>query len=232
MSTRDMFILKQVFFLALAGSHRRRRSACCRPSGVRRVALAGCAIALVLTALTLVAGVRDQGRAALDRVAGLVAAAERVPQAVLRRGRRVADRGGPARPALPRHAPRVRRFRRDRAAAEIAAGHRHACRRHRRVLHPAFRRRAEPRLFSAWGLAASASPAWPPTSCLRACAQPGDALPQSGRRATTIQVNRALEAFGNGGLLGRGPGEGMVQGHPARTPMPISSSPSPARNSA
>ena len=41
------------------------------PQGVRRLALVGCVIALALTALTLVHGRGDQGRAALDRLPGL-----------------------------------------------------------------------------------------------------------------------------------------------------------------
>ena len=92
---RDMFILKQVLFLALAGAivvgvsllsprdirrlaHRRlhRRAGADRgDAGGRR---------------------RDQGRAALDRAAGHGDPAERVPEAVLRRRRRLADRRGQA----------------------------------------------------------------------------------------------------------------------------------------
>ena len=58
--SRDSFILKQVVFLALA--------ACVvvgvsllSPKGVRRLAIAGCLAALALTALTLVAGVEIKG---------------------------------------------------------------------------------------------------------------------------------------------------------------------------
>ena len=47
----------------------------------------------------------------------------------------------------------------------------------------------------------------------------------------TYQVTMALEAFGNGGLWGRGPGEGRSRTS-CPTRMPISSSRSPARNSA
>ncbi len=42
-------------------------------------------------------------------------------------------------------------------------------------------------------------------------AEPRAALPRSRRRATTTRSTTALEAFGNGGLLGRGPGEGHVK---------------------
>ncbi|HET9018787.1 MAG TPA: putative peptidoglycan glycosyltransferase FtsW [Acetobacteraceae bacterium] len=57
---RNAFILKQVFFLALAGLIVLAVSLL-SPRGVRRVALAGCAVALALTALTLVAGVQIKG---------------------------------------------------------------------------------------------------------------------------------------------------------------------------
>ena len=43
----------------------------------------------------------DQGRAALDRAAGPVAAAERIPEALFRRRRRLADRRGPPMPRFP-----------------------------------------------------------------------------------------------------------------------------------
>jgi cell division protein FtsW len=58
--SREMFILKQVLFLAVAGGIVVIVSLL-SPRGVRRVALAGCAIALALTALTLVAGVEIKG---------------------------------------------------------------------------------------------------------------------------------------------------------------------------
>jgi cell division protein FtsW len=57
---RDLFILKQLVFLALAGLTVVGVSLL-SPRGVRRVALGGCAIALVLTALTLVAGTQIKG---------------------------------------------------------------------------------------------------------------------------------------------------------------------------
>ncbi len=58
--SRDIFILKQIFFLALAGALVVVVSLL-SPRGVRRVALAGCLVALALTALTLVAGVEIKG---------------------------------------------------------------------------------------------------------------------------------------------------------------------------
>jgi cell division protein FtsW len=57
---RDVFMLKQVFFLALAALIVVVVSLL-SPRGVRRVALAGCAIALALTAMTLVTGAEIKG---------------------------------------------------------------------------------------------------------------------------------------------------------------------------
>ena len=57
---RDVFILKQIVFLAVAGLIVVGVSLL-SPRGVRRVALGGCAVALALTALTLVAGVQIKG---------------------------------------------------------------------------------------------------------------------------------------------------------------------------
>jgi cell division protein FtsW len=58
--SRDMFILKQVMFLAAAGAIVVGVSLL-SPRDVRRVALLGCVAALTLTAMTLVAGVEIKG---------------------------------------------------------------------------------------------------------------------------------------------------------------------------
>ena len=58
--SRDTFIAKQVVFLALAGAVVVGTSLL-SPRGVRRLALLGCAAAIALTALTLVAGVEIKG---------------------------------------------------------------------------------------------------------------------------------------------------------------------------
>jgi cell division protein FtsW len=58
--SRDVFILKQVFFLALAGGVTVGVSLL-SPRSVRRLALAGCVAALVLTAATMVVGVEIKG---------------------------------------------------------------------------------------------------------------------------------------------------------------------------
>ncbi len=58
--SRDMFILKQVLFLALAGVIVIGVSML-SPRQIRRLALAGCVIALLLTAATMVVGVEIKG---------------------------------------------------------------------------------------------------------------------------------------------------------------------------
>jgi cell division protein FtsW len=58
--SRDVFILKQVFFLAMAGLTVAGVSML-SPRNIRRLALIGCVIALGLTALTLVHGIEIKG---------------------------------------------------------------------------------------------------------------------------------------------------------------------------
>jgi cell division protein FtsW len=59
-SSRDMFILKQVFFLAAAGACVVAVSLL-SPRNIRRLAIIGCIIALALTAATMVVGVEIKG---------------------------------------------------------------------------------------------------------------------------------------------------------------------------
>ncbi len=59
-SDRDLFILKQIFFLAAAGAIVVAVSML-SPRSIRRLAVIGCIIALVLTAATLVVGVEIKG---------------------------------------------------------------------------------------------------------------------------------------------------------------------------
>src|SRR5205807_1183712 len=58
--SRDLLILKQVAFLALAGAIVVATSLL-SPRSVRRLALIGCGIALLMTAMTLVVGVEIKG---------------------------------------------------------------------------------------------------------------------------------------------------------------------------
>ena len=59
-SSRDLFILKQVFFLAAAGAIVVAVSLL-SPRSIRRLAIIGCIIALALTAATMVVGVEIKG---------------------------------------------------------------------------------------------------------------------------------------------------------------------------
>ena len=59
-ASRDMFILKQVIFLAIAGAVVMAVSML-PPKGVRRLALVGCLVAIAATALTLVHGIEIKG---------------------------------------------------------------------------------------------------------------------------------------------------------------------------
>ena len=59
-SSRDLFILKQVFFLAAAGAIVVAVSLL-SPRSIRRLAIVGCIIALALTAATMVIGVEIKG---------------------------------------------------------------------------------------------------------------------------------------------------------------------------
>jgi cell division protein FtsW len=58
--SRDLFILKQVVFLAVAGAIVVGVSLC-SPRDIRRIALVGCVAALTLTAMTLVMGIEIKG---------------------------------------------------------------------------------------------------------------------------------------------------------------------------
>lgn len=59
-SSRDLFILKQVFFLAAAGAIVVAVSLA-SPRGIRRIAIIGCIMALALTAATMAVGVEIKG---------------------------------------------------------------------------------------------------------------------------------------------------------------------------
>ncbi len=59
-SSRDLFLFKQVFFLAAAGAVVVAVSLL-SPRGIRRLAIIGCIIALALTAVTMVVGVEIKG---------------------------------------------------------------------------------------------------------------------------------------------------------------------------
>ena len=171
----------------------------------------GLLIALALTAVTLVAGQRDQGRPALDQSRRPLAAALGIPQAVLRRRRRLAaSPSSTASARLPGNLIAILLYLVIVALADEPARFRHD-----------LRRLASP---------GSRSSFWPGCRCSGSAAF---ALAGAGgvvgayflfpHVATRIdgfldpatgdsyQVDRSLEAFVNGGLWGRGPGEGTVK---------------------
>ena len=100
-SSRDLFILKQVFFLAAAGAIVVAVSLL-SPRGIRRLAIIGCLIALALTAATMLIGVEIKGARRWISLPGHVGAAVGVPEALLHHRRRLADQRGPPHAALPR----------------------------------------------------------------------------------------------------------------------------------
>jgi cell division protein FtsW len=206
--SRDMFILKQVVFLALAGLVVIAVSLL-SPRGVRRLAILGCAAALLLTFGTLVHGVEIKGARRWISVPGMTVQ----PSEFLKPCFAVVAAW------LLAEGQQVRRF-----PGMILAGGVFAL--------IVLLLKSQPdmgmlavvtavffsQLFvaglnlvfvgiGAGGLGVAAVAAytffphvrsrvtrfWDPTS--------GD----------SYQVNTALEAFGNGGLLGRGPGEGRVK---------------------
>jgi cell division protein FtsW len=205
---RDVFILKQVFFLAVAGL-----IVVCvsllSPRGVRRVALAGCVIALLLTALTLVAGTEIKGARRWIALPGL----SLQPSEFLKPCFAVVAAW------LIAEGRRTLRFPGMLAALGVFA-----------VI--ALLLKSQPdmgmlavvtlvlflQLFvagmnlafvgvGAAGIAAGAIGAYTFFPHVRSRVM-RFMDPASG---DNFQVTRALEAFGNGGLLGRGPGEGHVK---------------------
>jgi cell division protein FtsW len=205
---RDMFIFKQVFFLAVAGLIVVAVSLL-SPKGVRRVALAGCAIALILTALTLVAGVEIKGARRWIALPGL----SLQPSEFLKPCFAVVAAW------LIAEGQRARRF----PGMILAFG----------VFGViALLLKSQPdmgmlavvtgvffiQLFVAGmnlaflgvglgGIGVAAVAAYTFFDHVRSRVT-RFLNPEAG---DNFQVNRALEAFGNGGLLGRGPGEGWVR---------------------
>ena len=206
--SRDVFILKQVAFLALAGLTVVAVSLL-SPRGVRRLALFGCLAALALTAATLVMGVEIKGARRWISIPGMTVQPSEflkpcfavVAAWLLSEGQRV------------RHFPGM-----------LLAGGVFAA--------IALLLKSQPdmgmlavvaavfftQLFigglnlamvglSAGGLVGAAMAAYAFFPHVRSRVT-RFLDPSSG---DSYQVNTALEAFGNGGLLGRGPGEGRIK---------------------
>jgi len=206
--SRDVFILKQVVFLALAGLVVVAVSLL-SPRGVRRLAILGCGAALLLTLVTLVYGVEIKGARRWISVPGMTLQ----PSEFLKPCFAVTAAW------LLAEGQRVRRF----PGMILAGGV---------FLVIALLLKSQPdmgmlavvtavfftQLFvgglnlvlvgiGAGGLAAAAAGAYTFFPHVRSRVT-RFMDPASG---DSYQVNTALEAFGNGGLLGRGPGEGRVK---------------------
>ena len=206
--SRDVFILKQVVFLLLAGLVVVAVSLL-SPRGVRRLALAGCLVALALTAATLVAGVEIKGARRWISLPGMSVQ----PSEFLKPCFAVVAAW------LLSEGQRVRRF-----PGMLLAGGVFAL--------IAVLLKSQPdmgmlavvaavffiQLFigglnlvmvglGAGGLVGASVAAYAFFPHVRSRVT-RFLDPSSG---DSYQVNTALEAFGNGGLLGRGPGEGRIK---------------------
>ena len=205
---RDAFILKQCVFLLLAAAVVVSVSLL-SPKGVRRLALAGCVIALALTALTLVAGVEIKGARRWISLPGMTIQPSEflkpcfavVAAWLLAEGKRTRGFPGMAMAfgvyaviaLLLKSQPDIGMLAVVTAVffAQLFIGGLNL-------------------FFVGVGVA-----------CLGAGGVSAYAFfPHVRSRVSrflnpavgdSYQVNRALEAFGNGGLLGRGPGEGRVK---------------------
>ena len=206
--SRDSFILKQVVFLALAACIVVAVSLL-SPKGVRRLALAGCLAALALTAMTLVAGVEIKGARRWISVPGMTIQPSEflkpcfavVAAWLLAEGKRT--RGFPGMAIafavfaiillLLKSQPDIGMLAVVTAVffAQLFVGGLNL-----------FFVGVGTAMLAAAGVGAYTF------------------FPHVRSRVTrfmdpaagdSYQVNRALEAFGNGGLLGRGPGEGRVK---------------------
>ncbi len=206
--SRDVFILKQVVFLALAGLTVVGVSLL-SPRGVRRLALLGCLAALALTAATLVMGVEIKGARRWISVPGMTVQ----PSEFLKPCFAVVAAWLLSQGQRRRHFPGM-----------LLAG--------AIFIVIAMLLKSQPdmgmlaviaavffvQLFvgglnlplvgvGAGGLVAAAGAAYAFFPHVRSRVT-RFLDPASG---DSYQVNTALEAFGNGGLLGRGPGEGRVK---------------------
>jgi cell division protein FtsW len=205
---RDVFILKQVFFLGLAGLIVVAVSLL-SPKGVRRVALVGCAIALILTALTMVMGTEIKGARRWIALPGLSLQPSEflkpcfavVAAWLVAEGQRMKRFPGMLL-ALGIYAVIVLLLKSqpDMGMLAVVTG----------VFFVQLFVAGLNMVFLGIGLGGIAA----------ASVAAYSIFPHVRSRVTrfldpaagdNFQVNRALEAFGNGGLLGRGPGEGMVK---------------------
>ena len=206
--SRDSFILKQVVFLLLAAAVIVAVSLL-SPRGVRRLAIAGCIIALALTALTLVAGVEIKGARRWIALPGLSLQPSEflkpcfavVAAWLIAEGRR--SRGFPGTAIAFALFGLILLLLKSQPDIGMLA-----------VVTAVFFAQLFVAGMNLFFVAVSVGALM--TSGVGAYLM----FPHVRSRVTrflnpasgdSYQVNMALEAFGNGGLLGRGPGEGRVK---------------------
>ena len=206
--SRDTFIAKQVVFLALAGAVVVGTSLL-SPRGVRRLAMIGCAVAILLTAMTLVSGVEIKGARRWIALPGM----SLQPSEFLKPCFAVVTAW------LLSEGARTRRFPGRVIACAIFA-----------VIALLLKSQPDMGMLSVvlavffaqlfvgglnLGLVGLAG-----GGVVAAAVAAYSFFPHVRSRVTrfldpasgdSYQVNTALEAFANGGLLGRGPGEGRVK---------------------
>jgi len=204
---RDVFILKQLFFLALAGLIVIAASLL-TPRGVRRVAVVGCAVALALTALTLVAGVQIKGAQRWIALPGFSLQPSEflkpcfavVAAWLIAEGKRHGFPGMLAAGAVYAVIALLLKSQPDIGMLAVVTGV---------FFIQLFVGGLNIVVTGALAglIAAAGVGAYALFAHVRARVD-GFLHPAAG---SNYQVNRALEAFGAGGLLGRGPGEGHVK---------------------
>ena len=124
-SSRDMFILKQVVFLAVAGAIVVGVSLL-SPRNIRRLAIVGCIVALVLTAATLVIGVEIKGARRWISLPGMAIQPSEFLKPCFAVAAAWLISEGRRSPRFPGMLIAFGDFRPDHHAAEVAARHRHA----------------------------------------------------------------------------------------------------------
>jgi len=212
--SRDTFLFKQVVFLCAAMAVLFVTSLL-SPRGVRRVALVGCAIALVLTALTLVTGTEIKGARRWLSLPGMSMQPSEflkpffavVAAWLIAQGRR--ENNWILRLSWPAMAVGMAglialllTLQKDMGMLAVLMG----------VLMVQFFVAGVHLMFVGAAAAGFAGAAWLAYLSLDHVRRRMDKFldPSSG---DTFQVDLAARAFGAGGLLGRGPGEGRVKDH-------------------
>ena len=179
------------------------------PRHVRRLALLVFCGSVVLLAATFVIGVEIKGARRWISLPGLSAAALGIPEAVLRRHLRLAAGAEPRRATHAGQFPVDPAGRRRAGAADEAARSRHEL-----VVAAVWAAQlfvaGLPLWVAAFGVIGGAASLVGAYFVFRHVRSRVDRFldPSSG---DNYQVNTALEAFMNGGLFGRGPGEGTVK---------------------